>query len=652
MKSWEESRRIAIKNVYPEIDCGRYPVKRVIGEKFTVRADIFADAHDEVKAFFFHRVKGKRKWNIELMHSLGNDRWESSFIPNKHETYEYTVAGMVDHFSTWQHALKKKSDAGQDISNELKIGVQIINDTASKQTSALQKQLLQLSKEISLSNENDALEIALDENTSLVMAQTINVNNDVTQYSKILTIEIDRLKALYSSWYEFFPRSTSGIDGKHGTFKDCEKVIPEIARMGFDVVYFPPIHPIGVKFRKGKNNSLKAGKSDSGSPWAIGSAEGGHKSIHPELGSEADFRQLVKRAEKEGIEIALDLAFQCSPDHPYIKEHPEWFNWRPDGTIQYAENPPKKYQDIVPVNFETNDWQNLWRELKSIVDHWIGFGVKIFRVDNPHTKPFVFWQWLISEVKKKNKDVLFLAEAFTRPRIMEQLAKTGFHQSYTYFTWRNTREEIMGYVNELVHSELREYFRPNFWPNTPDILPASLEHKPASSFIQRLILSGTLSASYGVYGPVYELGINEPHPGKEEYTHNEKYELKSWDWNISTPIKDVMIKLNRIRKENPALQTTWNLHFADVDNQQLLCYAKHDDSFENILFIAVNLDHKTKQAGWTRVPLERLQMQKGIAYTVHDLLTGNKYTWRDEWNYIELNPLVMTAHIFRIEFNT
>lgn len=648
MKRWEETGRIVITNVYPEIDCGRYPVKRVTGEKFTARADVFADGHDEVKAFFLHKVRGKRKWNIEPMTALGNDKWEASFTPLEQVAYEYTFAGMVDHFASWQKGLKKKSEDGQDIRIEIEIGVQMMKAVAGKQNSVLQKKLQQAIKEIESSEPSVSVSLSIGDKISQMMAQTIDIF-EATHYHKILNIEVDRPRALFSAWYEFFPRSASAEQGKHGTFKDCEKIIPEIARMGFDVIYFPPVHPIGKKFRKGKNNALTATENDPGSPWAIGSAEGGHKSIHPQLGTEEDFKQLIKTAKQHNMEIALDLALQCSPDHPYINENPQWFKWRPDGTIQYAENPPKKYQDIVPINFETEDWENLWRELKSIVDHWVSFGVKIFRVDNPHTKPFVFWQWLIAEVRKKDKDVLFLAEAFTRPRVMERLAKTGFNQSYTYFTWRNTRNELIDYVDELVKTEMREYFRPNFWPNTPDILPSSLEHKPASSFIQRIVLAATLSASYGVYGPVYELGIGEPHPGKEEYTNNEKYELKNWDWNISTPVKDIMIKLNQIRKENTALQTTWNLHFADVDNHQLLCYAKHDDNFENILFIAANLDHLNKQSGWVRVPIEHLQMQKDASYTVHDLLTGNKYSWRGEWNYVELDPDKLPAHVFRIE---
>ena len=650
MNRWEETGRIVITNVYPEIDCGRYPVKRVVGEKFTARADVFADGHDEVKAFFLHKIRGKRKWNIEPMTALDNDKWEASFTPLQQVSYEYTFAGIVDHFTSWQKALKKKFDDEQDISVELKIGVQMIKDVAGRQNSVLQKKLYQAIKEIESSELSVSFSIATGDKISLLMAETIDIF-ETTHYHKILNIEVDSPKALFSAWYEFFPRSTSGGEGKHGTFKDCEEIIPEIARMGFDVIYLPPVHPIGIKFRKGKNNALTASESDPGSPWAIGSEEGGHKSIHPQLGTEENFKQLIKKAKDHNIEVALDLALQCSPDHPYIKEHPEWFKWRPDGAIQYAENPPKKYQDIVPMNFETDDWQNLWRELKSIVDHWVSFGVKIFRVDNPHTKPFVFWQWLISEVRKKDKDVIFLAEAFTRPGIMKQLAKIGFNQSYTYFTWRNTRDELMSYVNELVKTEMREYFRPNFWPNTPDILPSSLEHKPASSFIQRVVLAATLSASYGVYGPVYESGIGEPHPGKEEYTNNEKYELKNWDWNISTPIKEIMIKLNQIRRENAALQTTWNLYFADVDNHHLLCYAKHDDNFENILFIAVNLDHWNKQSGWVRVPLEHLQMPGDVSYAVHDLLTKKKYSWRGEWNYVELDPNKIPAHIFRIELN-
>jgi starch synthase (maltosyl-transferring) len=454
---------------------------------------------------------------------------------------------------------------------------------------------------------------------------------------------------LFSTWYEFFPRSAAQEANRHGTFQDCVKLLPRIAEMGFDTIYLPPIHPIGRAFRKGKNNSVTSESGEPGSPWAIGAAEGGHKAILPELGTLDDFRHFVEEAREHGIEVALDFAIQCSPDHPYVKEHPQWFRWRPDGTVQYAENPPKKYQDVLPVNFETEDWKNLWLELKSIVLHWIEQGVYIFRVDNPHTKTFNFWEWLIREVRSQHPQIIFLAEAFTRPRVMEQLGKIGFTQSYTYFTWRNNPQEMREYLTELTQTEMREYYRPNFWPNTPDILPEVLQHGGEPAHIMRVILAATLSSNYGLYGPVYEFGISTPVSGKEEYLDSEKYEIKHWDWGKRTKISEVITLINKIRKVNPALQTTWNIAFGDTDNQQLLCFAKWDSARKNKMLIVANMDPYNTQAGWVKVPLRELQLIEGEQYLVHDLLTEHKYTWQNEWNYVELRPHEMPVHVFRIE---
>ncbi len=468
-------------------------------------------------------------------------------------------------------------------------------------------------------------------------------------YDRILEVRVERKKALFSAWYEFFPRSASPERGKHGTFKDCENVLPEVSKMGFDVIYFPPIHPIGRSHRKGLNNATDAEEGDPGSPWAIGAKEGGHKAIHPELGTMEDFQRLVKKAKDMDIEIALDFAIQCSPDHPYVKEHPQWFKWRPDGTVQYAENPPKKYQDVLPVNFETEDWKNLWKELKSIVEFWIDKGVRIFRVDNPHTKTFLFWEWCIKEINAKHDGIIFLAEAFTRPRVMEELAKIGFNQSYTYFTWRNTKEEFVEYLTQLTKTEMREYYRPNFWPNTPDILPISLENQHEPSFLIRLILAGTLSSNYGIYGPVFEFGHNEAFPGKEEYNHSEKYEIKHWDWPRRTKIKEVISILNRVRNENEALQSTWNIEFEDTDNDQLLCYSKISQNGNNKILTVVSLDPHHAQSGWVKVPLHRLGIEPQEFFSVTDLLTGSSYVWQEEWNYVELHPQAIPAHILKVE---
>jgi starch synthase (maltosyl-transferring) len=650
MKELEGRKRVSIVNVTPQLDCGKYPIKRIVNEKVTVQADIFVDGHDKVKALLLYRKsKGQSKWKESPMVFLGNDHWEGSFSPDSVGNFEYTIEAWVDHFSTWQYGLKKKFEDNQDIKTELQIGVDYL-EKAKANASAGEKKKLQVAIDLINTNSNEAKTVsyALSDTISELMA-TLNDKEKVGQYSRILPVKVEPQHALFSAWYEFFPRSTSSEEGKHGTFKDCERVLEEVAQMGFDVVYLPPIHPIGEKNRKGLNNATTANEGDPGSPWAIGSRLGGHKAIHPELGTIEDFESMVKKASDLNIKIALDFAIQCAPDHPYVTEHPDWFTWRPDGTVQYAENPPKKYQDVLPVNFETPDWENLWKELKSIVDYWISKGVRIFRVDNPHTKPFKFWEWMIREVHAKHPDIIFLAEAFTRPRIMEQLAKVGFNQSYTYYTWRNSREEIRQYMEELTKTDRREYFRPNFWPNTPDILPISLEEKGEPSFMIRLIMAATLTSNYGMYGPVFEYGLNKAYPGKEEYIDSEKYEIKVWDWQKQTRVKDLIGRVNQIRKENTALQSTWHIEFADIDNTQLIGYCKTDQDKTNKLLIVVNLDPNHTQAGWIKVPLAYLGLSPDQPYQVHDLLTGERYTWNNEWNYIQLNPHHMPAHIFRIE---
>ncbi len=635
----------------PQVEDGRYPAKRVIGEKITVSADVFGDSHDVVKASLLYKAPSDKSMRAIPMNFLGNDHWKASFVPEEMGFYEYTIQGWLDHFTTWQLGLRKKFDAGQDLKVEYMIGADMLAKaaTGAKAKAADAKKLEEWANALT-NGVNDATSVSLalsDEVTHLMY--TCSDRSFATQYVKTLRVEVERKKALFSTWYEFFPRSASPEPGKHGTFKDCENLLPRVAEMGFDIVYFPPIHPIGKKFRKGPNNSVTAKEGDPGSCWAIGSDEGGHKAIHPQLGTLKDFTNLVKKAEKLGIEIALDIAFQCAPDHPYVKEHPQWFKWRPDGTVQYAENPPKKYQDILPINFETEDWQNLWEELKSVLDYWVKQGVKIFRVDNPHTKAFPFWEWAIREVRSKNPEVIFLAEAFTRPRIMEWLAKIGFNQSYTYFTWRNSSEEMKQYMHELTQTETRDYYRPNFWPNTPDILPPILVFGGEQAFLFRLVLAATLSSNYGLYGPVYEFGVNTPIPGKEEYMDSEKYEIKHWNWDQDTRIKEIITRVNRIRKENPALQQTFNVHFADSNNSAIICYGKVDEKTRNILVIAVNMDPYNTQGAYVRIPLRALGINEGAGYTVHDLLSGCRYYWHGEWNYVELNPYKMPAHIFKVE---
>lgn len=648
----EGHQRVSINNVTPELDCGKTQVKRIINETIEITADIFSDGHDKVDALLLYREKSKEghspsSWIEIPMKFNENDRWSETLNFNKTGVFEYTLEAWVDHFSTWQYGLKKKYDAGQDLETELKIGAQLMNEAVTRASLKQKDQLKSLIEVFEKDeNEHEAVKLALGEKVTKLMYHTRD-RSKVTRYHNILQVLVQRKRALFSAWYEFFPRSTSPHPGEHGTFKTSEKILPEIAKMGFDVIYLPPIHPIGKSFRKGINNATEAGRDDPGSPWAIGSGEGGHTSIHPQLGSMEDFKSLVKRAHELGMEIALDFAIQCSQDHPYVKEHPQWFKWRPDGTVQYAENPPKKYQDVLPVNFETEDWENLWQELKSIVEFWIEKGVKIFRVDNPHTKSFVFWDWLIKDINSRYDGIIFLAEAFTRPRVMEKLAKVGFTQSYTYFTWRNTKQEFEEYLTELTKTDMKEYFRPNFWPNTPDILPISLENKEEASFIIRLLLAGTLSSNYGLYGPLFEFGLNEAYPGKEEYTRSEKYEIKHWDWFKPTKIKEVISLLNKIRNENEALQTTWNLEFCETDNEKIICYSKIAD--ENKLLIVISLDPDHSQSGWVKVPLQHLDLKENEQYAVVDVLTGSKYVWVNQWNYVALHPTQIPAHIFRID---
>lgn len=644
----EGRRRVVVENLKPEIDGGRFPIKRVVGEKVVVTADVFADGHDSVWANVLYKRPGDNKWKAVPMKLHENDRWEAVFVVEEMGTYFYTIEGGVDHFATWQRDLKKKFDANQDIRVDILTGIQYIKDS-SQRASADDKKTLLAYIDLLKTGENgqNAVSIAFSEELGKLM-NGYQDRKFATNYGKELPVVVDRPKALFSAWYERFPRTCSPEHGRHGTFKDCEAILPEIARMGFDVFYLPPIHPIGKTNRKGKNNSQMSDKNDVGSPWAIGSKEGGHKTVHPHLGTLEDFERLINKAKDYDIEIALDLSFQCSPDHPYVSEHPEWFKWRPDGSVQHAENPPKKYEDVLPLNFETEQWYQLWEELKSIVVFWIEKGIRIFRVDNPHTKPFPFWEWLIKEIKSTYPEVIFLSEAFTRPKIMYYLAKLGFTQSYTYFTWRNTKREFIEYVSELVHTEVKEHFRPNFWPNTPDIFPEHLQYGGRTTFMIRLILAATLSSNYGIFGPAFELCVSEAIPGKEEYLDSEKYEVKHWEWDKPGNLKDFIAQVNRIRKENPALQTTRNVQFYEADNDYILFYGKATEDLSNIILVVVNLDPYHTQSGWVRVPISTFGIDIDHPYMVHDLLTDDKYVWHGERNYVELRPNTFPAHIFKL----
>ncbi len=571
----EGRSRVVIENVEPQLNCGRFPIKRIVDDLVSVEADVFGDGHDEVRARLLWKQEGDTVWQTTEMRPLGNDRWQGEFPVKQVGRYRYTLVGEIDHFGTWRSDFKKRVAAQQDLELPFATGAILLEQVQRRATKEDSAKLVAWAKALRRGSKDSAtLDLALQDELTATVKRYPDIWLE-TWYDRELEIVVDREKARFSAWYELFPRSWSTTPGKHGTLRDVTSRIDYVAEMGFDVLYLPPISPIGKSFRKGKNNSVEAAPGEEGSPWAIGSPEGGHTAIHPALGTMADFKALVARARQLKMEIALDIAFQCSPDHPWVTEHPEFFKKRPDGSIQYAENPPKKYQDIYPLDFESSDWQGLWEALKGVFSFWMDQGVLIFRVDNPHTKAFPFWEWVIPELKAQNPNVLFLAEAFTRPRVMERLAKLGFSQSYTYFTWRDTKEELTRYMLELTTTPVREYFRPNFWPNTPDILPAHLQTGGLPAFRSRLVLAATLAANYGIYGAAFELGENTPaKPGSEEYLNSEKYEIKSWDLQDPASLKPLITRLNRIRRQNPALQSNERLHFHPTDNPSLICYSK------------------------------------------------------------------------------
>jgi starch synthase (maltosyl-transferring) len=642
--------RVIIEGLKPEIDGGRFPIKRVIGETIVVEADIFADGHDAISALLLYRKENDPEWAETPMEPLINDHWHGSFVVAELGCYRYTVLAWVDQFKSWRRGLTKKFQAGQEVLVELLVGGQLITEASQRAPKSERRKMGEWASMLqsTQATEQAKIQLALSEEVLESMDKYPD-KRFATTYSTKLVVVVDREKARFSTWYEMFPRSCAHGSGRHGTFKDCAVRLPYIAAMGFNVLYFPPIHPIGQAHRKGKNNNPVAKPDDPGTPWAIGSKEGGHKSVHSQLGTLKDFQSFVARAREYDIEIALDIAFQCSPDHPYLKEHPEWFRWRPDNTVQYAENPPKKYEDIYPFEFETRNWQELWEELKSIVLFWIEQGIHIFRVDNPHTKPFRFWEWLIADIKKSYPDVILLSEAFTRPKVMYQLAKLGFTQSYTYFAWRNTKLELTQYFTELTQTEAREYFHPNLWPNTPDILTEYLQFGGRTAFMARLVLAATLGASYGIYGPAFELCENRPRePGSEEYLDSEKYEIKNWDIARPDSLKDFIARVNRIRRENPALHSNWSLRFHEVGNEQLICYSKRTDDLSNVVLVVVNLDPHHTQSGWVEFPLEELGIDPQKPYQMHDLLSDARYLWQGSRNYVELNTQIVPAHVFRM----
>jgi starch synthase (maltosyl-transferring) len=682
-ESGMECRRVMIERVRPEVDCGRFPIKRTTGEQVVVEANIFTDGHDAISGVLQHRFEKERRWRETPLEALVNDGWRASFTVDRLGRYEYTVVAWLDPFKSWRRDMAKRLDADQDVTVDLQIGAALIEQAAGRASGGDAKELRAWAKRLAGAGGRDE---ALDDALAALMARYPD-REHATEYAHTLQVQVDTERARFSAWYELFPRS-AGQPSEHGTFRDVERRLDYVAELGFDVLYLPPIHPIGRTKRKGPNNAERGGPDDLGSPWAIGAAEGGHKDVHPQLGTLEDFRSLVRAAKERGIDVALDIAFQVSPDHPYVTEHPEWFRARPDGTIQYAENPPKKYQDIYPFDFDTKDWRALWKELESVFEFWIEQGVTIFRVDNPHTKSFRFWEWAIGRIKRRHPETIFLAEAFTRPNPMYRLAKLGFTQSYTYFAWRYGKREFTEWMTELTRTTVAEFYRPNFWPNTPDILTEQLQTGGRPTFMARFILASTLSSSYGIYGPAFELMEHVPaKPGSEEYLNSEKYQLREWDLERPDSLRHFIARMNRIRRDNPALHSNGSLRFHRVENDQLLVYSKHTvrplteperkaradaaasraagatggghgapppadgtptEMPDNLILVAVNLDPRHTQSGWVELPLADWGIDPTQPFEVHDLLGNAHYTWRGAWNYVELNPHVVPAHVFQI----
>jgi starch synthase (maltosyl-transferring) len=645
----EGRRRVVIEGISPAVDGGRFPAKRTVGDQVRVEADIFTDGHDAIAALLRAHREDSDEWLEIPMRALVNDRWEAGFRVTELGRYGFKVEAWVDHFETWRRDLLKRIQAETDAVVDYKIGAELVAAAAGRAAGADAAWLGERAKVLQDGTEAKLMRTHATDPMLHELALRYPDRRFASESDREYTVVVDPERARFSSWYEFFPRSTASEAGKHGTFADCERMLPYAAEMGFNVVYLPPIHPIGATFRKGRNNNPQAEPGDCGSPWAIGAAGGGHKAIHSELGTAKDFKRFIASAKKLNLSVALDIAFQAAPDHPYVREHESWFRKRPDGTIQYAENPPKKYQDIYPFDFESEDWDSLWDELKSVFEYWIALGVTIFRVDNPHTKAFPFWAWVIPELKRHHPEVLFLAEAFTRPKVMYRLAKLGFSQSYTYFPWRNGKQEIEAYLTELTQTPVREFFRPNQWTNTPDILTEYLQVGGRAAFVIRLLLAATLGANYGIYGPAFELLENRPvRHGSEEYLDSEKYEIRHWDLNRADSLRSLITRVNAIRNENAALQQDWTLRFHPTDNDQLICYSKESEDRSNLIVTVVNLDPHHAQMGHVTLPLGELAIPEDRAYEAEDLLTGERYLWHGPPNYVELHPERLSGHILRI----
>ncbi|HEX3796289.1 MAG TPA: alpha-1,4-glucan--maltose-1-phosphate maltosyltransferase [Acidimicrobiales bacterium] len=654
-----------IEAIRPQVDGGRRPAKAALDDLVRVEADVFADGHDALWCDIRYRHVAATKWTTVPMSHMGNDHWRGIIAARELGRYRFMIRARIDDFATWVRDLSARLEAGQDVKVELLVGAALIQEAAMRaknvdrlQLTALATQLRSdprglegdLSIELAEWYGGHTLQDAVFSDRLGLLMSALGDPDDFA-VSETYNFVVDTAKARCSAWYEMFPRSAASDPSRHGTFADVRASLDYVAQMGFDVLYLPPIHPIGRTGRKGREGAVVAHEGDPGSPWAIGATEGGHRAIHPELGSMEDFVSLVRDAADRGIDVALDLAFQASPDHPWVTEHPEWFRHRPDGTIRHAENPPKRYEDIYPIDFNTTEWQSLWIELQGVVQYWISAGVRVFRVDNPHTKPFAFWEWLLAWARTEYPDVIFLAEAFTKPRVMEQLAKIGFTQSYTYFAWRSSKWELETYLTELTATDVADYFRPNFWPATPDILTEELQTGGRAAFLSRLVLAATLSANYGIYGPAFELQEHVPkEPGSEEYRRSEKYEIRSWDRDDPESLSAFIAQINQIRHDHPALHFNDALTFHPVDNDRLIAYSKtrrsspHDD----IIVTIVNLDHGYPQSGWVDLNLDVLRVDPARPYVMQDLLTDARYAWQGHRNFVKLDPDVVPCHIFSL----
>ncbi|MBI1964461.1 MAG: alpha-1,4-glucan--maltose-1-phosphate maltosyltransferase [Candidatus Rokubacteria bacterium] len=633
-------RTVVIEHVAPAVDGGRWPVKRAAGEVVEVSADIFKDGHDVLVAWLKYRRAAERTWRETPMVHVDNDRWAGRFTLDANARWVFTIEALPDPFRSWLADLAKRHAAGQDAVSELREGVALIRAAVPRVTGADGGALAAWAARLERASDQAAAVAAAAEPGLAALMERHLDRSEATWCEREFEVVADRPGARCAAWYEFFPRSS-------GTLKDAEAQLEHAAAMGFDVVYLPPIHPIGRTHRKGRNNALVAAPGDPGSPWAIGSEAGGHTAVHPDLGTLDDFDRFVARARSLGLEVALDFAIQCSPDHPWVPEHPEWFFHRPDGTIKHAENPPKKYQDVCPLDFYGADPRPLWEEMRCILEFWVGHGVRAFRVDNPHTKPVGFWAWLIRTIQDAHPDVIFLAEAFTRPKLMQALAKVGFTQSYTYFTWRNFKDELVAYLTELTKTEMAEYFRGNFFTNTPDILPLILQQGGRPAFKMRLALAATLSAAYGIYSG-YELCENAALPGTEEYQDSEKYEIRVRDWSAPGHIQDYISRINQIRHDRPSLQESRHLGFYESDDDSILFYGKRSADGADRVWVAVNLDPFEAHEARLELPMAELGLPPEGRLEVHELITDQRQLWRGPVHSLRLDPEQEPAAIFRV----